>query len=91
MIKIKMNDIHTLEADYENMSISLIDDTGVSLHIIKCFSPLDVSRRYAEFSRLFEESIKGREISVKISGDYELESKNKRHQRCHSFMEYSAR
>lgn len=90
MLRIKMKDIHTIEADYEKMHIYLINDTGVILHVIKCISHFDLSNIYADLEKRFEESINGKNISICLSGGHESGVRNKSYKKGSSFMDFSS-
>jgi hypothetical protein len=91
MIKIKMNDISMIEADYEKLHISLINDTGVLLHTIKCVSHLDLLQKYTELTAHFVDSTKGKQMSICISGGHETSFSSKNYIKGSSFMDYSVR
>ncbi len=87
---IKMRDIQSVEADFEHFKIFLRNKNGTSLGSIECGNRYSLLERLEEMIKYLEESIDGRDISMRLPESQKLDTQNSS-MTCDSlFMDFSS-
>lgn len=89
MVKIKMDDVFSIDADYEKMHISLFNKSGEVIYNIKCFSYFDISDTFSKLSKRFRETIDGKKILIVLPSDRESQTTKKDYKRGSLYMDFS--
>ena len=90
MIKIKMDDVFTVEADYERLIISLLGEDDTLMGTIEYSSIFQVLEQYSEFIQYFMESIEGKNINIYLPPSQKVFTTKKSYGTGNLFMEYSS-
>ena len=86
---IKMSDIHPVDADFEKLEISLLSEKNVLLGIVRCFDLLQLKEQHNEITGYFLESLKGKNINIRLPNSQKLSPAKKSYGSGNLFMEYS--
>jgi len=64
---IRLDEVNSIECDYEKLEISLLDKYDKSLHTIECFTTFEHLEKFQELTHYFIKSINGSKINIKIT------------------------
>ena len=91
MIKIKMDDVFAIEADYEKMHISLLNSRRGPIHVIKCFSYFHLLDLHTQLVKSFEKALDGKNILIVLPMDHGIQTTKKSYKGGSLYMDFSTR
>ena len=63
---IKLDEVHSIEADYQMLEISFFNQHDRPIYTIKCLSTFELLEKFQELTRNFIKSINGHKIIVHL-------------------------
>ena len=87
---IKMQDIHTLDADFEKLEISLFNKKNVLLGTVRYFDLAQFHKEHNKITRYFMKSLKGKKINIRLPDSPKVSPAKKSYRSGNLFMDYSS-